>query len=82
MLSILTGTFTEDPHAKGIAEMVASELVQPAWGTVFLRAVGCGFAVCTGVYLGEVSHDTFGRAFGLWLPFALSTMCKWPHTVE
>ena len=56
VLSILTGTFTSDPHAKGIAEMVASELVEPAWGTVFVRAVGCGWAVSLGIYLGEVSY--------------------------
>jgi len=36
--------------------MVASELVEPAWGTVFVRAVGCGWAVSLGIYLGEVSH--------------------------
>jgi len=35
--------------------MVASELVEPGWGMVFLRAVGCGWAVSTGIYLGEVS---------------------------
>jgi len=54
VFSIATGTLTEEPYASGIKEMVHSELVEPAWMTVFIRAIGCGWSVSLAMYLGEV----------------------------
>lgn len=82
LLSITTGTITSSPYASGVSELISSELVETPWGTIFASAIGCGFSVTLAMYLGEVAHETLGRAFGLWLPFAICTALKWPHTVE
>lgn len=57
VFSIATGTLVEEPYASGIAEMVKTDLVEPAWMTVFVRAIGCGWSVCLAMYLGEVCFD-------------------------
>lgn len=61
VFSIATGTLIEEPYASGIQEMVKSELVEPAWMAVFVRAIGCGFSVSLAMYLGEVCSMNQGE---------------------
>jgi formate/nitrite transporter FocA (FNT family) len=54
VMSICTETLTSEPYASGVKEMIMSEIVEPAWGVLILKAVGCGWIVSLAMYMSEV----------------------------
>lgn len=82
LFSVVTGTLTEEPYRSGILSEVRRELVEPAWGLVFLKAIACGWLVTMAMYIGAQQRDGMSRALGYYLPFVISATAKFPHTVE
>ena len=48
--SYLTKTLHEDPFRSGLIQQVTSDIVEAAWHVIFLKAIGCGFLVCSFLY--------------------------------
>ncbi|KAI7286970.1 Formate/nitrite transporter [Hortaea werneckii] len=80
--SYFTETLTEEPWRSRIIEQVDSDITDNKWHVIFLRALGCGFLVTIAMLLGTQNRDGISKALGLHLPFAISTVAKFPHTVE
>ncbi|KAI6889773.1 Formate/nitrite transporter, partial [Hortaea werneckii] len=82
MQSYFTETLTEEPWRSRIIEQVDSDITDNKWHVIFLRALGCGFLVTIAMLLGTQNRDGISKALGLHLPFVISTVAKFPHTVE
>ncbi|KAI7334683.1 Formate/nitrite transporter [Hortaea werneckii] len=82
MQSYFTETLTEEPWRSRIIEQVDSDITDNKWHVIFLRALGCGFLVTIAMLLGTQNRDGISKALGLHLPFVVSTVAKFPHTVE
>lgn len=82
MQSYLTGTLNEEPWRSQIAEQVDSDITDQHWHVIFFRAIGCGFLVTIAMVFGTQNRDGISKALGLQLPFFISTVAKFPHTVE
>ncbi|KAI6842528.1 Formate/nitrite transporter [Hortaea werneckii] len=82
MHSYFTETLTEEPWRSRIIEQVDSDITDNKWHVIFLRALGCGFLVTIAMLLGTQNRDGISKALGLHLPFVISTVAKFPHTVE
>ncbi|KAI6867816.1 Formate/nitrite transporter [Hortaea werneckii] len=80
--SYFTETLTEEPWRSRIIEQVDSDITDNKWHVIFLRALGCGFLVTIAMLLGTQNRDGISKALGLHLPFVISTVAKFPHTVE
>ncbi|KAK5113635.1 hypothetical protein LTR62_003262 [Meristemomyces frigidus] len=80
--SYLTKTITEEPFRSSIIEQVDTNLTEQQWIVVFLRSIGCGFLVSVAMVLGTQNRDGVSKALALWLPFFISTVAEFPHTVE
>lgn len=79
---VSAASVTEQPWRDGILALAKEDLVDLAWGRIFLRSVACGWLVTVAMVLGERNQDGVGQALGLWLPFAVSTSARFMHTVE
>lgn len=78
----LTKSLSEEPFKSGVVEQVNSDIVEPAWLVVFLKAITCGFLVTVAMFMGSQNRDGISKALGLHLPFFLSVTASFPHTVE
>lgn len=77
-----TQAVSEEPYRSGIVGQVTSDIIDPAWHCIFLRALGCGFLVTLTLFLGTQSNDGVSKAMGLHLPFFISVTARFPHTVK
>ncbi|KAK3674852.1 hypothetical protein LTR78_005196 [Recurvomyces mirabilis] len=80
--SYFTQSVTEEPWRSSIIEQIDSSITDEDWHVIFLRAIGCGFLVSIAMMLGTQNRDGISKALGLWLPFFISTVSEFPHTVE
>lgn len=78
----LTQSLAEEPFRSGVIDLVTTDIVEPRWEVIFLKAVPCGFLVTMAMFLGTQNHDGISKALGLHLPFFLSVSARYPHTVE
>jgi len=51
VFSYSTGALTEEPFKSGIIEQVNSDVIDAKWHVTFLKAMACGFLVCSAVIL-------------------------------
>lgn len=78
----LTGSLSETPFRDGVLEMVKTDIVEPRFEVILLRAIPCGFLVTMAMFLGSQNKDGISKAMGLHLPFFLSVSARFPHLVE
>ncbi|EMC94309.1 hypothetical protein BAUCODRAFT_123949 [Baudoinia panamericana UAMH 10762] len=80
--SYLTETLTEEPWRGRIISSVDSDFTDNQFHIIFLRSIGCGFLVTIAMLMGTQNRDGISKALGLHLPFFISTVLQFPHTVE
>ncbi|MCJ1238881.1 hypothetical protein MMC14_006873 [Varicellaria rhodocarpa] len=82
VFSYSTGVLTIEPYRSGIVEQITMNIVDAAWHIIFIRAIGCGFLITLSMFLGTQFRDGISKAIGLHLPFFVSIVAAFPHTVE
>lgn len=80
--SYLTKTLTSEPWRTQVIQQIDADITDQQWHVIFLRAFGCGFLVTIAMLFGTQNRDGISKALGLQLPFFISTVAKFPHTVE
>ena len=81
-MSVFTGTLADEPWKSSIISQVTEDIVDLPWWTIFLRAIGCGWLVTLAMFLGTQNQDGISKFIALHLPFLISCVARFPHTVE
>ena len=80
--STLTSTLQDEPFRSGILSQVDEDILSLPWHQIFVRAIGCGWLVTLAMFLGTQNKDGVSKFLALHLPFMISCVAHFPHTVE
>lgn len=74
------GTAAFMNHARTVA-MVSGKAITETHLQVFLRAIGCNWLVCLGVWLGYAARDVAGKILGIMFPITAFVAMGFDHVV-
>ncbi|KAK9316419.1 Formate/nitrite transporter-domain-containing protein [Lipomyces starkeyi] len=57
-----------DPYLKGTIVFANDKVLVPSASTVFVRAIGCNWLICIGVYTAFLSRTVVSRVISIWIP--------------
>lgn len=63
------------------AVAIAESKVSLGWGALLLRAIGCNWLVCLGIWVALAADDVVGKVWGLWFPIMAFVAIGFEHSV-
>ncbi|KAF2160430.1 hypothetical protein M409DRAFT_59914 [Zasmidium cellare ATCC 36951] len=77
-----TEALYQEPWRSAVISQVTEDIIEQQFHIIMLRAVFCGWLVTVAMFLGTQNQDGISRALCLHFPFFISTVARFPHTVE
>ncbi len=68
-------------HLGAAAVSIAESKLSPSWGQLLLRAIGCNWLVCLGIWIAMAADDVAGKVWGLWFPIMAFVAIGFEHSV-
>ncbi|KAK9369811.1 Formate/nitrite transporter-domain-containing protein [Lipomyces kononenkoae] len=59
---------SDDPYKTGTIVFATDKVLVPSASTVFVRAIGCNWLICIGVYTAFLSRTVVSRVISIWIP--------------
>lgn len=82
LFTTVTEALKESPWHHSIVEQIETDIINPAWHVLFVRAIACGWLVTMAMFLGTQNQDGISKLLFLHFPFMISATARFPHTVE
>lgn len=82
LFTTVTEALEESPWHHSIVEQIETDIINPAWYVLFVRAIACGWLVTMAMFLGTQNQDGISKLLFLHFPFMISATARFPHTVE
>ncbi|KAK4496472.1 hypothetical protein PRZ48_012452 [Zasmidium cellare] len=82
MSTMATEAITQEPWRAAVVNQITEDIVEQQFHIILLRAIFCGWLVTVAMFLGTQNQDGISRALCLHFPFFISTVARFPHTVE
>ncbi|KAK0632749.1 Formate/nitrite transporter-domain-containing protein [Immersiella caudata] len=73
------GIFDHEPYRGQVIAFVTAKQLDPQWHQIFIRAIGCNWLVCLGIFMGMQGKDVVSKVTGMYMPIFIFVMLGFDH---